>query len=64
MQPSESVQINSLEAVQSEKGWIFIILPQNSEQCYRPGQTQMKISVWGQLEFLHNFGVAILMPLW
>ena len=25
IQPSESVQINGLEAVQSEEGWIFII---------------------------------------
>jgi hypothetical protein len=68
IQPSESVQIGSLDAVQSQEGWIIIINPSKflTVSPIRLGggkHERTKVSVRGQLEFLYDFGVAVFTPL-
>ena len=67
IQPSESVQISGLEALQSEEGWIFIMSHSkfwivSSIRLQGGKRTQMKVSIWGQLEFLYDFRVAVFTP--
>ena len=67
IQPNESVQISGLDALQSEEGWIFIMSHskfqiESSIRLQGGKRTQTKVSVWGQLEFLYDFGMAVFTP--
>ena len=47
-----------------KEGYLLYFLKILNSVADQGKRSQMKISVWGQLEFLYNFGMVIFMPLW